>query len=86
MGLISQKYICAPRRLVITNQRRYYHILITFASNILTNLQIFLILSATVIDIIRGMGVTDDSGIAKDVLSSGIMTEILMAESMLILF
>ncbi len=32
-----------------------------------------------VIDIIRSMGVTDDSDIAKDVLSSGILTGILMA-------
>lgn len=32
-----------------------------------------------VIDIIRGMGVTDDSVIAKDVLRSGILTGILMA-------
>lgn len=32
-----------------------------------------------VIDIIRSMGVTDDSAVAKDVLSSGIMTGVLMA-------
>ena len=32
-----------------------------------------------VIDIVRSMGVTDDSAIAKDVLSSGILTGILMA-------
>ena len=32
-----------------------------------------------VIDIIRSMGVTDDSAVAKDVLSSGIFTGILMA-------
>ena len=32
-----------------------------------------------VIDIIRGMGVTDDSAVAKDVLSSGVLTGLLMA-------
>ena len=32
-----------------------------------------------VIDIIRSMGVTDDSDIAKDVLASGVMTGALMA-------